>query len=191
MAKGKSRKKPVEICSPTAEQMKAGQFQVGDIVDREGGRSMTIGKAYRRVPMIDTLRAMFSEPEWKALHHYRHHAMVADKSPVRDSLCIQRQGGSGGGTTVEMLNAVRVTADCERAAGQLVDILRAVVIEDLSLSEWAMRQAGGLDVRREKKDQAGNVLRVTTTIEPRRKALEIAQLEIKMVAKRVEAELAA
>lgn len=170
----KGSRPKIEIAGPTPEQ--AAAFQLSDITDRVNGASIRLGKAYKRRPMIDVLfgRSMFSEAEYKALRHYRHHADIADRSPLKDSLNKQRYGG-GTGPTVELLNACRVRDDCERAAGRLRDILRAVVVYDLSLSQWAMTQSGSI--------QDG------IRLKPKAKALLIAQLDIRLVAKRVQAEL--
>jgi hypothetical protein len=181
MGKGRGNKPKLEIVEPTPEQMADGAFRVEDITDkRDGGGTINIGKAYRRRPMILTLlaREIICQDQYRALAHYRHHADMADKSPIRDSLCIQR-GGAGLGPSVAILNAARVRDDCERAAGSLSDILRAVVVDDMSLSQWAINRAGALH------ELSGTVIR----LKPRRKALEIAQLEIKMAACRVQAEL--
>ena len=172
---------------PTEAQQQRAEFELGNIVDRRpGGVSVTIGTAYRRTPMIETLgkQGVFSTSELKALRHYRHHADIADRSPTRDSLNQQR-GGNGTGPTIEMLNAVRVTADCERAAGSLVDILRAVVVYDRSLSQWAMEHGGAIEECETRKGK--EVCRP----KPRDSALRLAKQDIQMAAKRVESELGA
>jgi hypothetical protein len=185
-----SRRKSLEIAGPTPEQMEGGCFVLEDVTDkRDGGGTINLGKAYRRKPMIQTLaeQGLFSDAEYKALKHYRHHADLADRSLVRDSLGKQAggSGGSGNGPTIEMLNAVRITTDCEAAAGSLKDILRAVAVDDMSLSQWAIKRSGGID------DCATKNGQTVCRIKPRQKALAIAKLEIKMVAKRVESELSA
>jgi hypothetical protein len=172
MARVKSRKIR-KIEGPTREQEAAAPFDMVEVTHVGDGASVTIGKAYRRKPMIAVLSSMFSDAEFRALKHYRHHADIADRSPLRDSLDKQVRG-NGTGPTVEMLNAIRVRDDCERAAGSLRDILRAVVVYDISLSQWAVAQAGGVENCREKGG------RTVCRIEPKRKALDIAQLEIKM-----------
>lgn len=188
MGKAKTKSKQYDIAAPTAEQMGSGQFEVSDIVDKQAnGRTLLLGKAYRRKPMIDTLteQGLFTNAEYKALKHYRHHADMADRSILMDSLG-KRVGGSGGsgcGPTVAMLNAMRVKDDCERAAGSLVDILRAVVVYDMSLSQWAMSRNGAIEDCEIKKGQR------VCRLKPRQKALAIAKLEIQMAAKRVESEL--
>ena len=185
-AKRKQRVAVEAVLGPTTEQMARGAFEIEDITEkREGGSSISIGKAYRRRPMIETLgeRGLFSEAELKALRHYRHHAIIAERSPLRDSLDQQRFGGNGTGPTVELLNAQRVRDDCERAAGSLCAILRAIAVEDLSLSQWAMSLSGSLEKQRS--DGKG------TRLEPKAGQLGIARMEMQMAAKRVEAELSA
>lgn len=187
--KPKRRKKLADIATPTPEQMRSGSFELADILDKQSnGRTLAIGKAYRRRPMIETLhgQGLLSDAEYRALKHYRHHADCADRSPTKDSLAsavCPIRGGSGDGPSRTLLHAQQVRDDCERAAGSLVDILRAVVVEDLSLSDWAIRSAGGLDQCRERKG------RRVCTVEPRKHALDIARLEIKIAAGRVQAEL--
>lgn len=175
-----------EIVSPTPEQMREGGFIVQDVTDkRRGGGTITIGKAYRRQRMVEQLTdsGMFTSEEAKALRHYRHHADTVERSPTRDSLCLQRGGGHG--PTVTYLNAAFLVGQVESAVGALVDILRAVVVEDVSLSQWAIRRAGALETRRQRKG------RVVVAIEPKQKALAIAKMEIKFVAQRVASELSA
>lgn len=176
----RERREPEGTKGPTPEQMASGNFSLDPITDRRpGGTTVVIGKAYRRKPMIDTLAAqgVISDSELKALRHYRHHADLADKSPLRDSLCITRTHGAGDGPSHNLLNAMQVTGACERAAASLADILRAVAVYDKSLSQWAIERSGGLD-------DGGRV-------KPKQKALAVAKLEFQMAARRVEAELAA
>lgn len=170
---------------PTPEQM-AG-FVLVDIVDKgPNGQSIEIGRAYRRRRMVEQLTAqgMFSDEEAKALKHYRHHADMIERSCTRDSLCIQR-GGGGNGPTISYLNAAFLVRQVEAAAGSLADILRAVVVEDVSLSQWAIRRAGALEVRRQRKDN------VVISFEPKQRALMKAKLEILFAAQRVASELSA
>lgn len=178
----------VDAIAPAPEVASA--FALSDIIDKgPNGVSITIGKAYRRVPMIDTLHAqgLFSEDEYKALKHYRHHADIADRSPLKDSIAnlMRISSGSGNGPTVTLLNAVRVQDDIERAVGSLVDILRAVVVDDMSLSQWCISRGHSSEKCRERKK--GRVCAIEAT----ESALRIAQLEIKIAAGRVEAEIAA
>jgi len=185
--KGKSRGKPVEVTAPPAEQMRDVPFVVEPVHDRTATGQLDLkGTAYRRRPMIEVLfdAGTLTVNQLKALRHYRHHADIADRSPVRDSLCLQR-GGSGSGPAVTTLNAVRIVADIEAAAGSLLDILRAVVVYDRSLSQVAIDRAGATEQWRDRKGKR------VCSMEPPRKALEIVKLEIRMAAERVEAEIAA
>lgn len=166
------------------DQRRGADYVLEDVIDKlSGGSQVKIGKAFRRKPMIDTLAAagVFSDAEFKALTHYRRHADIADRSPLRDSLNMQRYGGTGTGPTIEMLNAVRVRDDVERAVGTLLDIFRAVVVDDVSLSQWAIAKWGSVE----------KVKRGKTVIEPKPGKVSIARLEIQMAAKRAEAELSA
>lgn len=174
--------KPIE---PTPEQSHA--FELGEVFDRQPGGSIRLGKAYRRKRMLETLLAqgLFSEGEYGALKHYRHHADLADRSPLRDSLqSLLRVAGNGSPPSVELLNAIRVTADCERAAGSLSIMLRAVIVDDHSLSQWAISRHGSSE-----RSDIRNGERVTR-IKPFTKALNMAQLDMKVLARRIEAELA-
>lgn len=187
--RGNAARKELPI-EPTPEQARRSAFQIADIVDKvKGNVTVTIGKAYCRVPMIDTLhgQGLFSEDEYKALKHYQHHAIIAEKSPLKDSLAnlMRISSGSGNGPTINTLNAIRVRDDVERAVGSLVDILRAVVVDDVSLSQWCIAHGHSAEKCRERKK--GRVC----AIEPTERALRIAQLEMKIAAGRVEAELAA
>ena len=179
----------VEATPPTPEQARRGMFEVEDITDkRNGGASITIGKAYRRRPMIDILaeQGLLSDAEHKALGHYRHHADMVDRSLTRDSMAnalCSISGTSDRDPSVAFLAACVIVRDVERAAGSLVEILRAVVVYDRSLSDWAMEHGGSVEQCRDRRGKR------VCTLEPRRKALQIAQLDIQMAAKRVEAEL--
>jgi hypothetical protein len=186
--RNRNRSKVVEIVEPTPEQMRD-PFALEDVTDkRNGGSSITIGKAYRRRSMIAILfdTGVLDEAQFRALRHYRHHADIADRSLVRDSLCLQR-GGCGDGPTITTLNAVAVTRDCEAAAGSLVDILRAVAVYDRSLSQWAIEQAGAVEKVYTRQDRKGRTVPVHE-IKPKPEALDRARLEIRMAAERVRAE---
>lgn len=170
-----------KIAPPTKEQV--GDFELSEILDKTSDGMREVGKAYRRKPMIMTLlsQGILSTREYKALHVYRHYAGLAEKSPIRDSLCIERNGGSGKGPTNEIIHAAGMVDRCEQAAESLADILRAVAVDDVSLAQWAIGKHGGKEKRRAR----------GTAIEASPVALGIARIEIKFAAGRVEAELAA
>jgi hypothetical protein len=181
----RNKPKPkLEVVPPTDAQMVSATFDLQDITERRGSSSIAIGKAYKRRPMIDILFAadVLDREQYKALRHYRHHADLADCSLVRDSLCLQR-GGRGSGPTISTLNAIALVRDCERAAGSLADMLRAIVVYDMSLSQWAIGRAGSIEERYERRGKS------VCQIKPRRSALLAAKLEIRIAAQRVQAEL--
>lgn len=186
-------KRKVEALAPTAEQQRDGAFAVLDIVDRRAGASISIGRAYRRVPMIDRLRdeGLLSRDEHKALKHYRHHADMIDRSPTRDSLDTRRGGGEG--PAFSIVNAAYVVRQIESAVGSLVDILRAVVVDDSSLAQWAINRHGGIERRRIRvRYRKGKPVEfIETRIEPSERALGIVRLEMKIAASRVASEMAA
>lgn len=178
--------KKQETIGPTPEQMRHCAFVEQDILDRtRDGKQRSIGKAHRRRPMIDILATqnLFTEAEHKALRHYRHHADIADRSPLRDSLAKGMPSSGRDGPTVIMLNAARVVRDCERAAGSLVDILRAVVVYDWSLSEWAIGRGSSREVCKPRRGKR------YCWIEPHPKLLALAKQDIRIAAQRVQAEL--
>lgn len=179
----RGRARQAEIASPPSEQMLDGAFVVQHIVDR-GMNGVSINKAYRRRPMIDTLAAqgILNADQHRALRHFRHHADMIDRSPMADSLCLER-GGSGNDFSFSALNASYVTSACESAAGSLADILRAVVIYDQSLSQWAITRHGGTDKARIRKG------RIERTVEPTAAGLRNARQDIMIAAQRVQAEL--
>jgi len=180
------RSKAVEIEQPPPEQQRGDAFAIEIVTDKgRGGATIRIGKAYRRRSMIDILaeRGVLNPDDAKALRHYRHHAIIAERSPVRDSLARHLPGRTGDGPGIIVLNAIRIRDDCNRAAGSLRDILRAVAIEDCSLSEWAMARAGAIENCRKRRG------RLICQLEPRPKALAVAKMEIQIAASRVRAEL--
>lgn len=182
--KGRGAKKREEAVAPTDEQQERAGYELGDVIDRDGPRAISVGKAYRKVRMVEFLqqKGILTAEQAGALKHYRHHADMVDRSPTRDSLNQQR-GGSGDGPAFSILVAERVVQDVERAAGSLCNALRAIVVNDVSLIQWAIDQAGGIDDCRT--IRGARVCR----IRPRKYALDAAELEIRMVACRVQAEL--
>lgn len=151
--KRKKRAANDDVLGPTPEQIARQPFALSDVLDNEGGGTRRIGKAYRKVRMVELLerRETITADQAKALRHYRHHADMADRSPLRDSLNQQR-GGSGCGPTIAMLNAMRVASEFEAVAGSLQGMLRAVVVDDVSLDEWTV-------LRRQRREQTSLEMR--------------------------------
>lgn len=175
-----------ETLGPTPEQMRKASYVEGDVVDRApGGRQITIGKAYRKRRMLDILhdQAVLSDEQAKALKQYQVWADTADRSPLRDSLAKGLPSRSADGPTIAVLNAKRLRDECERAAGSLVDILRAVILNDMSLSQWVMEKHGAQEECEQRKGKR------VCRLKPRDSHLRIAQLEIRIAADRVRAEI--
>lgn len=176
-----------EIVPPTDEQQARSGFDIVDTYDAlPGGMRRTIGKAYRRRPMIDTLEAkgIIDADQAKALRHYRHHADIADRSPLSDSIGkLLRRGGSGREPSVELLNAIRVRDDCEKAAGSLAVMLHRVIVDDVTLTDWAIAQGGSRERERVVRK------RVDRWVEAHPRHVETAKREILVAAQRVQAEL--
>lgn len=172
MAKGrKTRKRAVNpYMEPTPEQFDGGTFE-------------RAGLAYRRVPVIDTLSqtGKLTARQHQGLARYRDIAIADERSPIRDSLdkAMQGRGGGDGMPPAQLRNAIEL-GRLERELGSLYDIARAVAVDDVTPSQWAMRQSGSVARMRE-----GPLRKVVTWFEPRRKALEIAMMEIQMAGERL------
>jgi hypothetical protein len=185
-----------EGVGPTPEQMARAKYIEGDVVDRmPGGRQITIGKAYRRKRMLEALseEGLFTDDQAKALSQYRAWADWSDISLVCDSLGRETFGrGSGGSSapTIAMLNSRWQAQECEKAAGSLSDILRAVIVQDMSLVEWCSEKHGTRESCY-RRTRADGTVRTVCEIRPLRRHLDIARLELRMAAERVRSEIEA
>ncbi len=154
------------------------------------------GMARKLVPVIDTLRNKgakeeedgipkeerqgLTQSEWEALNYYRDQASLADKSPVRSCCDNSPRGGHGPG--VAIISALIETGRLERDMGQLMDIARAVAVDDVSLSEWAIAKHGGTE--RWGKDKKGEDI-VIAIIPRGRNSIAMARMELRMAAHRI------
>lgn len=141
--KRKAKRSSIDLVRPTDER-------------EAKGRTVNVGMSKRFVPAIDTLheRGYLTRPEWKALRHYRDQASLADRSPVKS--CCDDTVGSGNGPGAAITSARIETARIERDLGALRDIARAVAVDDLSLSQWCIKQYGS----REEYDNKGRVVAI-------------------------------
>jgi hypothetical protein len=144
---------------------------------------VSAGMAHRRVPMIDQMlkRDQITHKEHAALAHYRDQASLAESSPVKSCLDRSIRAGNGNGPSAAVISAMLETARIERALGSLLDIARAVAVEDKSLSQWLIDKHGG----RERYDGQGRFIALVPVGE--RKRMEIARLELRMAARRIAA----
>lgn len=117
------------------------------------------GAAVRVVPVIDTLlrQGRITQAEYDALNHYRQQAHRAEDDMAQSSvLDPQRMMGGGGGSfgsklPVGVLLATPAIIECarlERELANLLGIARAVAVEDMTLTRWAIHASGGREQAR-------------------------------------------
>lgn len=127
------REKAVKLTAvePTPEQQAKNNF-VG------------AGMAKRTKPVIDTLKEQdrITAIEWTALSYYADQAIAADKSPIKSNIDFKARTGNQrpiGYQTPQEIETERIEADLRN----LRDIVRAVCVDNLSLSEWCVKTKGG------------------------------------------------
>lgn len=144
MAKSNRRKKPKtdNRIPPTPEQIARGEFT-------------SAGMAYRRVPVIETMltRGQITDREYLVLDYYRQQASLADSSPIKSNIDFSLTGGDLG-PAAAITSAILETARIERDMLSCWAIARAVAVDDISLTEWCIRQHGG----RERYGPKGNFI---------------------------------
>lgn len=169
---GKGRKKRqvavVDYVMPTPERAARGEI-------------VTAGMARKIVPAIETLhkRGLIDSREYEALAYYRDQASLAEQSPVRSCCDTSPRGGSDHGPGVAILSAMLETGRIERDLGQLLDIARAVAVDDMSLSQWCIAKHGG----RERYDGKGRFVAIVPICEKRH--MDMARLDLRMAARRI------
>ena len=175
MAKPKRKAKPApQIIAPTDEQIP--HFE----------RALL---AYKRVIAIARLRkaGTLSQRQYDALSRYRDIATAEDRSYTRDSLDRALHGRSNGlGLPPACLRSAHELRWLEGELGALRPIARAIAVDDLSVSQWAMLQAGA--VQREKQ---GVGKKIITWFEPRRTAQKQATDQIRKAGERLAAAIGA
>jgi len=181
MAKGRKRKAGkrdvVDIIGPTDQQMEHYDYERATL-------------AYRRVPVIVTLadQGKLSQRQFDGLSRYRDIGIKCERSEIMDSCqrLLHVPGGDGDGPSLSTMRAYQELGWLEREMGALVDIARAICIEDMTLSQWAIRQGGS--VMREKEGSARKIIR---WFEPRRAAHKMALMDIRMAGERLAAAIGA
>jgi hypothetical protein len=174
VTKHKAARAP-DILAPTPEQFVQADYE----------RALL---AYKRVVVIDRLCAdgKLSPRQHAGLARYRDVAIAEDRSPIRDSLDKALHGRSEGvGLPPALLRTAIELGRLERALGCLRTIARAIAVDDMTLSLWAIHQSGSVMRTR------SQGLKVVTWFEPRRKAAQIARLELRMAGERLAAEIGA
>lgn len=144
---------------------------------------ISAGMAHKRVPIIDQMlkRDQITHREHTALAHYRDQACLAESSPIKSCLDRSIRAGNGNGPSAAVISALLETARIERELGSLLDIARAVAVEDKSLSQWCIDKYGG----RERYNGAGDFVALVPVNE--KKHMEIARLELRLAARRIAA----
>lgn len=178
MGRAKKRKKTSDVVAqyvrPTPAREAHNDFQ-------------SAGPAYRVVPVIDTLlrAGRLSQAEYDALNHYRQQAHKAeDDCAQTGTIAPERMMGGGGSSgagkiPVGVLLATPAIIECarlERELGSLLDIARAVAVDDWTLTRWAIEKSGGREQAR------GDRVEIVPR-DP--KAVGIAALELRFAAGRI------
>lgn len=173
MAKRKPKRvDPIQIETATPEQIAKGEFR-------------RIGMHYRRVPVIETLYAehKLTSRQFNGLARYRDVAVADERSLIEDSVGKMMRGACGGGEGPQdfsLRNAIEL-GRLDRALGSLADIARAIAVDDMTLSDWAMSRHGSIERIR------GNVVK----FEPSKAAFNEAWVDIRMAGERLAAEIGA
>lgn len=173
-----------EFEEPTPEQLLTGEFrQGGNLATAANDRG---GMAYRRIPVIVTLAetGKLSKRQFDGLSRYRDVAVAADRSELRSCIDFSVRGGGEGLPHF----GVRLNIELgrlERDLGALFHIARAVAVDDMTLSQWAIKQAGSIMRSR------ALGAKIVTWFEPRRAAAKIALADIRMAGERLAAAIGA
>lgn len=109
------------------------------------GETRRAGMATEFKPVIDTLRDKHKiTPEQHTnLSYYRQQALLAEKSPTRDSCDFSVRGGSGNGPSMAILSAMSETYRLEAKMGPNRRFARFCVVDDHSLRQWCLERFGG------------------------------------------------
>ncbi len=179
MARRRNRVKAVKFdpfARPTAERMAHNDTEHA-------------GAAVRIVPVIDTmLRAnQLSRREYDALAYYREQAHRAEDDCAQSGTLaperIMGGGGQPGGSRIPasllFTPAIAETARIERDLGGLLDIARAVAVEDMTLTRWCIAKHGG----RERLDGAGRFVAMVPVRE--KETVGLARIELRNAAGRI------
>lgn len=171
MGKAKRKAKPARDTriAPTPEAQAHGNYT-------------SAGMAYRRVPMIDTLRdtGRLTDDQHRRLMHYRDQDAVAEASLTKS--CLDFRIGGGGGVmpmSAAVLSANLEVGRIERELGTLRGIARSVAIDDWSLSRWCCERYGS----RERYDGKGKFVAMVPLRE--RAVMALALMDLRMAAHRI------
>ena len=178
MARKQARKakRTVEILEPTPEQFQRSEYALVSITER----GQVTGAGFRKVRELERLFSddVISPSEFAALHRYRLYADMADKSPLRDSLDRHMPQGGSGEIPPYILDAKFRTGAVEKALGQLCDMTRAIIVDDLSVVDWVIDR-GHWYISHDRDQHR---------IRAKPEFVSVAKLDLRMAARRVMAE---
>ena len=177
MRKKKQAAVKIDLAAPTTEQFGQHDYE----------RAML---AYRRVSVIDTMHraGKLTERQFNGLSRYRDIGLKCERSEIMDSCqrLLNVAGGGSDGPSPALLRAASELGWLERELGSLRAIARAVCIDDVTVSQWAMQQSGSVMRERE-----GRGLAMIRWFEPRRTAMKTAMVDIRMAGERLAAAIGA
>ena len=137
------------IDQPTPEQAARATFDLGTVKTEMG---QFVGRAYRRRPLFETMRANggLSPDEVDALRFYRASFDRIERSPMKSCLNVEPGGGLTPASAVftatpSVLVAKRNVRLCEAGLGFNLPTMRAVALLDRTFSEIAIERYGGRD----------------------------------------------
>ena len=129
----KAKRKSLNIIAPPTEQI--------DAFER-------VTLAYKRVIAINRLRqtGTINQRQYDALSRYRDIAIAQERSYARDSLDKALHGRSNGtGLPPSCLRNAQELKWLDSHLGAFQPIAHAIAVDDLSISQWAMKQAGAIE----------------------------------------------
>ena len=135
---------------PTPEQRQHACYVKQPIVDTtDSGRSITIGKAYRREAKFEKIKGLGDE-QLKALRFYRATFDQSEASEVKSALDIRPFGGGGMAAqevwSERQASARMRLAGLERGIGAVAHTLREVALHDVTFSDLAIKRYGSREV---------------------------------------------
>ena len=150
------------------------------------------GAAYRITPVIDTLYAAgkLSEAHYSALSYYRDQAHRAEDDCAQEGSLAPAKIMGGGGCAItggqipaglRFTPAIAETGRIERDLGALLDIARAIAVDDMTLTRWCIQQHGG----RERHDGKGRVVAMVPLNPGKVSVIELALTELRYAAGKI------
>jgi hypothetical protein len=146
-AKAKAPTIRVPIEQPTPEMQARVTFDLNDVKTEMG---QILGRAYRRRPLYETMRAAgaISPDEVDALRFYRTAHDRCEYSPMKSCLNVEHGGGGFSAVAVAFTSSPSIVIArrnlrlCEATIGHGLNVMRAVALHDRSFSELAIDRHG-------------------------------------------------